>query len=343
MHLRGVGLPGDGGLVRSGVRAPRLRVLADGAAVPGVISADVKSNGYAAADRFTVRLAAAAGGLAAVDAVGVRLDVQVGFDGGWTSLIVGEVDRVVLDAIGGVVEVDGRDLSALLLDSRVDETFANRTSGEIVAVIAARHGLAVDIAAGGSAAGRFYQADRERVALGQFARAMTEWDLVAGLAQRDGFTASMAGATLRFGPLEDTGVVTLTPGDCEAMQMEHVMPMQRSIEVTVRSWDQQGGAAVTRTASGGGAGRAWKHHVTRPNLPAEEAQTLAERVLADLVRQERRVDVRMPGELGISVRGRVLVQGTATAWDRVYAVGEVNRRLDVRHGFTQSLVLLGAA
>lgn len=324
-----------------GARVPELRVLAGGFVLPGVISADVKSNGYSAADRFGVRLAAAAGGLAAVDVAGVRLDVQVGLNGGWTSLIVGEADRVALDAVQGVVEVGGRDLSALMLDSRVDETFANRTSGEIVQVIAARHGLAVDIAAAGSAAGRYYQSDHERVALGQFARSMTEWDLVAGLAQREGFSVSMVGETLRFGPMEVSDVVTLTPGDCEALHMEHEMPMQRSIEVTVRSWDQQGGAAVMQTASGGGAGRVWKHHVTRPNLQADEAQTLAGRVLADLVRQERRVVVRMPGELAISVRCGVLLQGTGTAWDRVYAVGEVNRRVDVRRGFTQDLVLVG--
>ena len=254
-------------------------MLADGVVLPGVISADVRSNGYAAADRFGVRLAAAAGGLAAVDVAGVRLDVQVGLDGGWASLIVGEADQVGLDALQGVVEVHGRDLSALLLDSRVDETFENRTSGEIVQAIAARHGLAADIAAGGSAAGRYYQSDHARVALGQFARGMTEWDLVAGLAQREGFSVSMVGEALRFGPMQTGQVVTLTPGDCLGLHMERLMPMQRSIEVTVRSWDQQGGAAVTRTAHGGGSGRVWTHHVTRPNLPAEEAQTLAERVL----------------------------------------------------------------
>ena len=334
-------MPGSGALARASVRVPDLRVLADGIALPGVISADVKSNGYAAADRFCVRFAAAAGGLVAVDVAGLRLDVQVGLGGGWTSLIVGEADRVGFDVVEGVVEVDGRDLSALMLDSRVDETFANRTSGEIVQVIAARHGLVVDIAAAGGVAGRYYQSDHERVALGQFGRSMTEWDLVAGLAQREGFSVSMVGETLRFGPIEDSGAAVLTPADCESLHMEHVMPMQRSIEVTVRSWAQQDGTAVSRTARGGGSGRAWTHHVTRPNLPAEEAQTLAERILADLVRQERRVEVRMPGELGISVRGRVLLQGTGTAWDRAYAVSEVNRRIDVRGGFMQTLVMLG--
>ena len=51
----------------------------------------------------------------------------------------------------------------------------------------------------------------------------------------------------------------------------------------------------------------------------------------------------MPGELAISVRCRVLLAGTGTAWDRVYAVSEVNRQIDVRRGFTQRLVLVGMA
>ena len=310
--------------------------------MPGVIEANVSSNAYLAANRFRVRLAAAAGGLAAVDAQGVRLDVQVGLGGGWTSLVLGEADAVRFDPVQGVIDVDGRDLSALMIDTRVDETFANRTSSEIAQIIAGRHGLQADVEATGTAVGRYYQSDHERLAMGQFARATSEWDLLASLAQREGFAVFMAGDTLRFGPAGGDVAVTLTPEDCEALHMEHQLGMERAIEVTVRSWDQQGASAVAQTVTGGGPGRVWKHQVTRPNLPPDEAQKLAERVLADLVQHEWRVDVTMPGELTISVRGGVTVSGTGTDWDRTYAVSEVSRRIDVRRGFSQRVVLLGS-
>lgn len=329
--------------MRAEARTPRLQVLADGVALPGVLEADVRLNGYPAADRFLVRMAAAAGGLAIVDAPGVRLDVQVGLGGSWTSLVVGEADAVRLDVVQGLVEVDGRDLSASLIDSRVDETFANRTSSEIATLFAERHGLRADVAATGTAVGRYYQSDHEGLTMGQFARAMSEWDLLAALAQREGFSVFVTGDALRFGPADEGVAVTLTPGDCVGLHLEHQLPMTRAIEVTVQSWDQEGAAAVAQTATGGGGGRAWKHRVTRPNLAADEAQRVAERVLADLLRQERRVDIDMPGEVAISVRGGVTLQGTGTAWDGTYAVGELNRRVDVRRGFTQRVVLLGGA
>lgn len=336
-------MPRPGAGLRAEARAPGLRVLADGVALPGVMAADVWANSYLAANRFRVQLAAGAGGLAAVDAPGVRLDVQVGLGGAWSSLVTGEADCVRLDPSAGVIEVDGRDLAALMVDSRVDEVFANRTSSEIAELLAARHGLGSSVQATGTAVGRYYQSDHQGLTMGQFARVMSEWDLVTALAAREGFEVFVAGNVLRFGPADVGAAVVLAPGDCEHIALEHQLAVARQIEVTARSWDQQGAAAVAATATGKGTGRVWKHTVTRPNMTADEAQLVAERVLADLVRHERRVTATMPGELAISVRGTVTVTGTGTDWDRRYAVAAVDRQVSVRRGFTQRVTLLEAA
>lgn len=333
MLRRGVGL-------RNEVRAPRLQVLADGVALPGVMGADVFANNFLAADRFSVRLAVSAGGLAVVDAQGVRLDVQVALDGGWTSLVAGEADTVLLDPIGGVVDVEGRDLSALLVDTRVDETFANRTASEIAVELGGRHGLEVSADATGTLVGRYYQAEHDRLTVGRSARAVSEWDLLAFLAGQEGFDLFMDGAVLRFGAAAGEAV-TVETGGCMHVSMEHALGMARSVEVTVRSWDQQGAAVVVGTAAGGGGGRRWKQGLVRANLAADAAQRLAERTLADLLRHERTVRLVMPGELGIRPRGTVTLQGTGTDWDRDYAVAEVSRHVDVRHGFTQRVRLQG--
>ncbi len=246
------------------------------------------------------------------------------------------------DPVRGVVDVEGRDLSALLIDSRVNETFANQTSGEIAAMLALRHGIGVSADATATLVGRYYRSEHDRLTMGQFARAMSEWDLLAYLAGRERFDLFMDGDVLRFGAGLVTAPVVVTTADCLSLHMDHRLSMQRAIEVTVRSWDQRSGEVVMQAARGGGGGRPWRHGIVRPNLPPDEAQRLAERTLADLVRHERTVRLTMPGELSITPRTTVVVEATGTAWDQVYAVAEVSRQIDVRHGFIQRVSLQGA-
>ena len=336
MPGRGAGLRGEG-------RLPGLRVLADGVVLDGVISADVWSNNHLAADRFSIGLALQSGGLETVNQPEVRLELEAGFGGDWVPLVVGEADAVSVDPHRGLVRVEGRDLSALLIDSRVSETFANRTSSEIAETLAGRHGIEVSADATGTLVGRYYQSEHDRLTMGQFSRAMSEWDLLAYLAGREGFELFMDGAVLRFGAAERGAAFALGPEDCMSLRLDRGLGMARSIEVTVRSWDQRGGAAVVQTVKGGGSGRVWRHGIVRPNLPSDEAQRLAERALADLVRHEWTAQASMPGETVLTARHSVALSGTGTAWDRTYSVSEVSRHIDVQRGFVQMVGLQGGA
>lgn len=334
----------------SGVRAPRLQVLAEGGALPGVLAADVFANNHLAADRFRLRIAASVADLALLQAPALRLDVQAGWDGGWTSLIVGTADALAFDPVRGVLQLEGRDLSAELIETQASETFANRTSSEIVEIIAARHGLSAAVAPTSTPVGRYYQAEHDRVALGQFARATTEWDLLAFLAGQEGFDLFMQGDALRFGP-PDGDALPLRVEDCLSLELEHALGLAREVAVTVRSWGTRAGVALEHTARGGvggkagggktGGGKPLRHVLVRPNLDAEQAQRVAERALADLLRHEWTARATLPGELGLTPRSRVALVGTRTDWDRVYAVSELSRHLDVRRGFTQRLCLGG--
>lgn len=317
------------------VRQPRLQVLADGAVLPGAVSAEVNSNNHLAADRDRFRVRFAARGLDLADLSG-RLDVQVGLDGGWSSLLLGTADSVHFDPIRGTLDVEGRDLSAALVEARVDETFANRTSSEVAEVLAARHGLEADVTATSVTIGRLYGSERERLTMGQFARAATEWDLLAALAGQEGFDLFMDGPRLHFGPSDGADPVALPVGGCVSMEMEHRLALA-NVQVQVRSWGTRAGIAVSATAGAGSR----RHGVVRPNLPQDEAQRLAERTLADLQRHEWAAHVVMPGELALTARSRVQVQGAGAGWDQVFAVAEISRQLDVRRGFSQRLALQG--
>lgn len=316
-------------------------MLAGGTALPGVLAVDVFSNNHLAADRFRVRLAASAADWSGLHAPGLRLDVQAGWDGVWTSLLVGTADALAFDPVRGVLDIEGRDLSAALVEAQASETFANRTASEIVELIAARHGLAADVQQTDTAVGRYYQAEHDRLALGQFARAVTEWDLLAFLAGQEGFDLFMQGGTLRFGP-PDGDAVPLRVQDCLSLQLEHALGLAQAVEVTVRSWGTRAGASVSHTARSGGGGGVRRHALVRPNLDAAQAQRVAERALADLQCHEWTAQAAMPGELSLSARSRVSLVGTGTAWDRDYAVAELSRHLDARRGFTQRLCLRGA-
>jgi phage protein D len=330
--------------LRSEVRAPRARVALDGADVPGVISVDLHSNNHLAADRFRVRFAASVVSQDSLHEPGRRIEISIGLDDAWVSMVVGTADAVTFDPIHGVLDLEGRDLSSTMIEARIDETFANRTSSEIAETLAARHGLRAIVERTSTPVGRYYQAEHDRLTLGQFAKAMTEWDLLAFLAGREGFDLFMDGDALRFGPQQTAEPSEIRREDCTTLQMDHSLRLARNIEVTVRSWGTKAGAAVVQMARGGtGSQSSWKHRIVRPNLTADDAQKLAERTLADLLRHEWTATATMPGEASLTPRSRVAIAGTGTVWDRQYAISELSRHLDVQRGFTQRLCLQGSS
>ena len=89
-------------------RAPRLRILANGALLTGVMDAEVISNNHYAADRFAASVALGADVWASASfwasEPDILVDVQFSLDGGasFTSLVQGTVDSVIIDPMTGV-------------------------------------------------------------------------------------------------------------------------------------------------------------------------------------------------------------------------------------------------
>ncbi len=110
----------------------------------------------------------------------------------------------------------------------------------------------------------------------------------------------------------------------------------------VKSWNSKSGEAVTGQSLSVGVGPTWER-VTRPNLTSADAQAQAQRVIDDLKRHEWSVNMTMPGEVALTARSVVAIEGTNSAWDRLYSVSQLSRRIDVRRGFTQHLNLQGVA
>ena len=278
---------------------------------------------------------------------GTILDLQLSFGGGATSLLQGQADSIHIDPIQGTIDIDGRDLTARLLDARTQETFANQTASEIAQTLAARHALTPVVTATSTLAGRYYSAEHDRITLGQFSRATTEWDLLTFLASREGFEVFVAGQSLYFQPQSQAAdPLLLTPADCISLSLEHALTLARDLEVVVKSWNTRHQAAFTQTArsaaQGSRGGAPQRIVVVRPNLQPNDALQLAQRILADLSAHERIVHAELPGDLILTPRSRITLSGTGTDFDQTYYVAEIDRHLSIAHGYTQRLRLKNA-
>jgi len=342
-------------------RQPRLQVLANGAPVAGAVRAEVASNNYYAADRFLVEVALSADpatGAAFWSAtsdivIEVRMSLSEFGIGSWQSLIVGAVDLVDIDPVNRVATIEGRDLTALLIEARTQETFSNHTSSEIATILAGRHGLTANVTATTAPVGRYYQLEHDRTTLDQFSRATTEWDLLVFLAQQEGFDVFVSGTTLYFQPPTTATIPALTlvpfgtalaPANVTALTMERSLTLARDIEVTVKSWNSRQQNAFTQTArssqappSRSGSLTPQQYVFVRPNLTTGEALQLAQTKLAELTRHELIITATMPGELALTPRDIVALAGTGTAFDQIYHVDEIERRLSTDEGFVQQV------
>ncbi len=332
----------------SSVRYPRPTVLAAGASLAGVLSVEINANNNDAADRFTVDVALAANaGLVAAGTI--PIEIRVGLGGvSSQSLLTGRVDHLSIDPLRGTIRLDGRDRTADFIDTRTQETFANRTSSEVAALLANRHGLQASVTPTTTLIGRYYQAEHDHLTLDTHCRAATEWDLLTVLAAHEGFDVFVTGDTLVFQPkgTATPPIASITPSDCLDIRLDRALTLAGDIEVTVKSWNSSQQASVVATARaasrvGGARGSAssapQQYVYVVPNLTPDAAQKLAQQRLAEISQHERVVTAVMPGELALNPRAAVTLVNTGTDFDQVYVIDRVERRISQRDGFRQTI------
>jgi phage protein D len=350
----------------SDARDIRLRILLDGVPVDGALEAEVGTTGRRAAGWFHVRLALGAdanltaAALGAIDAATIEVQIGLGpagTGGAWTSLITGPLDDITLDPIQGTVQLTGRDFGALFIDSLTAETFANQTSSEIAETLAQRRGLQPQVTPTQTPVGRYYQLGHDTSSLYQSSAVVTEWDLLQRLALAEGFELMVTGTTLIFGPPVASLVPVVwqaSPGlsDLLDLRLERSLSLARDIAVTVQSWNAKQARMITQTVRASASGTTsssatpglstTNYVLVRPNMTPDQAQSLATQTLADLSRHECVAQATMPGELLLTPGSSVLLTGTGTAFDQLYVVDEIQRRVSARDGFTQTVRAVNA-
>ncbi|MDE2197913.1 MAG: hypothetical protein KGJ41_02735 [Rhodospirillales bacterium] len=347
--------PFAGALGGGSFRAPRVQLIANGVPVPvpGVIDVEIVTNNHYSADRFRATISASGefGGLQGlVDQNDIAVEILLSLDGGGScvSLFTGAVDTVDLEVVRGVVRIEGRDQSAALIESRIEQTFANNTASEIAEILAARHSLAPDVQQTRTPSGRYWQLEHDQITLNQFSRATTEWDLLVVLAQFEGFDVWVSDQTLHFRPPVASPVPaamlrpvdTLAgPANVSSIRLERALTLGGDIEVAVKSWNSRQAMSVVQTVGRSVAGRTGRRGQSYvyvvPNLTPDDAQKYAQERLLELTQHERVLVAEMPGELTILPRMMVGLEGSGTGFDQLYWVDRVERRVSIAGGFRQ--------
>ncbi len=332
------------------IRTPRIRALANGTLLPSLIAAQIDSTSHATADRFRLTMALPAPPFGTnvasiLQNAGQLLEVQASTDGlAWTSLVQGEIDHLRLDPVSQRLTLEGRDLSARLIESRLTETFTNQTASDVATTLAGRHGLAANVQTTATPIGAYWQLEHDVVSLDSFCRSHSEWDLLLTLAAREGFDLWVSGTTLNFQPTAQStsAPTTIAVSDCLSIVLERSLTLARDIEVTIKSWNSREAKGFSRTArtarTGPSAGLSPLRAIQIiPNLSLADAQAIAQSRLADLTRQERILTANMPGDLILAPRQQLALAGTATDFDQLYWIERITRSLTWRSGFTQTI------
>ena len=251
--------------------------------------------------------------------------------------MLGQADVVDIDPIRGVVAVEGRDLAALFIEARTQETFENQNSSDIATILAGRRGLTANVTDTAQIVGRNFQSQHARTTLDQHSWMTTEWDLLTQLARQEGFDVWVSRETLNFVAPSVLSSSAITPADCIEVRLERTLNLESDLSVAVRSWDCRGEAALTQTASNRGGDDAARYVVIQPNITAEMAQAIAQRLLGEMAQHARCIDIEMPGELTMQPRAGLVLSGTGTDFDNTYAISDVERRISFERGFTQNV------
>ena len=349
--------------VRTGARKPSLLILLNGQPLSGVIEAEITNNNHYQADRFSASFYLKPTD-AWYEADTVLLDIQASPDDGkpFASLIVGEVSEVSIDLIRHQVRVEGRDLTSRFIEAKTQETFKNQTASQVATTLAGRHGLTADVVPTTALVGRYYVQDHDHLKNGEFTRTTTEWDLLTYLAGLEGYDVWVEGTVLKFKPstkpdatpwlvqwaVDEAGMPTSNAID---LGLNRNLTLARDIIVEVKSWNSRKGSGFTKVAkagksqskgskgarNGSSSGEPQKISITRPNLTEDQAQKLANSILAEESRHERVIRWREPADALMTARTMCLLQGTGTSWDQVYFVASVRRQISVGSGFVMSV------
>ena len=349
------------------VRQPRGAIKINGTLVWGWTSFDVDNNRHNAADTFKAELAV--GGLpAAFNAAwfatqtSIRVELfatdkpsdPANYNGPASdSLILGQVDHIDFDPAEGTISLSGRDLTALLIDTKTSENHQNQTSSAVATLLAQRHGLTPIVTATTTRIGQFYEIDHTDINQQQ-----SEWDLLLRLADFEGFDVFVKGNSLYFQPkAQDNGdryaIVWTPPTDDSAAPLANTTTLKfsrdltiaKGVTVEVRSWNAKQKKAFTATwpkavkhiKPGQSSNDNLTYHFHVAGLTQDQASAKAQAFYNQIVQHMVQLDADLPADSVLTCNSIIAVRGTGTAFDQSYYPSSVKRSLSATEGYRMTV------
>ncbi len=334
--------------------------------VDGWFSIEIDNNAYRSADTFRIVFvisqlpAAYSANWFSVQTV-ISVEIFAGFPSDpnnygvndLTSLLYGNVDDVTIDPVGGVIELSGRDLTALLIDTKTSEAFANNTSSQIAVILANRHGLTPVVTATTKIIGDYYAADHINTNTEK-----SEWEILSDLANIEGFMIFVKAKSLYFQSWPDSqsepyviqwqapDSTTSTPqSNAVTLSFSRNLTISKGVTVEVHSWNTKQEKGFTeswpKTAkqvqAGQSAAKTQVYKKTVANLTPDSALDLAKKIYKQIILHEMKMDCYLPADLLLDCTKAIQVRGTNTAFDQTYYPENIRRTMSVSEGFRMNI------
>ena len=280
--------------------------------------------------------------------VGTPLNSQTYSTDDLTHMMTVRCDQIELNPETQLIEIEGRDLTSLLIDNKTTDKWPNKTSSQIATLIAAKFNLLTNIQATTGTAGNFYTTDHVKLA-----RAETYWNILTYLAQREGFQVHVLGNTLYFGKF--TSETSLDPyliqfaiqdgipsSNAKHLKFIRDLTLSQDISVTVSSYHGYKGAKFTATATASKTAKKiekdaelaqslQKYDVIIPGKTQAECALKANELLGEISRHELKIHAELPFDTVLYPWVQVKMEGTNTVWDATYTPLSVSRSFSKEH------------
>ena len=347
-------------------RQPRGAVKLNGEIIYGWVSWEVDNNAYRAADTFRVQFVVSAlppargpDWFASQDSVIV--EILAGFPADPSqytpedldSLIYGQADEINYNPVRGTIDVSGRDLTALLIDTKTSEHFVNQTSSQIATILAGRHGLTPVVTATTTKVGDYYKDDHSSTTQQQ-----SEWEILTFLAGLEDFDLYVQGQKLYFQQKSpektDQYAIAWDPPNPDRnypysnaidLDFSRSLTIAKGVSVEVHSWNakqKNGFSAVWPKNSKGiqpgqSASKTQVYRYTIAGLTQDAALKRAQRIYDQIILHEMRLTAYLPADNILDCTKPVVVRGTSTDFDQVYYCDSVTRTMSVNEGYRMNI------
>lgn len=265
----------------SGAAPHRAWMTVGGTQLP-ILSGSVTMNASRESSSFSVNFPMSLGEsiLASADSLDATIFVQG--VGGSGTLLTGELDNGSFDYVSRQIHVSGRCKSSALHATKTSEKWINRTAGEIIEELAQRAGLQAQVSITGSKAGRKWGDDFVKltggVSIAAAIHKLTEqigarwWVDPNGMLNVASYDDQRGVFTIFYQPQ------IIGPARSDALRLSITRNYQagKTIDVTVKSWNQKKKKAYEGKKSVSGSGGTSKFEYEIAGLEQDQADEFAE-------------------------------------------------------------------